>query len=253
MPAYKDKTTGSWNVQFYYKDWTGKNKKKYIRGFGTKKEAQEYENSYKSQKAPCINMLFGDFWVVYTNDVKPKLKYNTWMTKQHIVETKILPYFKDRSISEITPRDIVQWQNEMRGLKTPSGKEFAGTYLKTLQSELSCIFNHAVNFYELGSNPARKAGSLGCGQADEMLFWTKEEYLQFVPTVADKPYSYYAFELYNISLSGTTTREVEYGDRIYLSISGTYDDNVLAFAGGISKVMEHPTSITIKRQTTAKQ
>lgn len=59
--------------------------------------------------------------------------------------------------------------------------------------------------------------------------------------------------LYNISLSGTTTREVEYGDRIYLSISGTYDDNVLAFAGGISKVMEHPTSITIKRQTTAKQ
>lgn len=59
--------------------------------------------------------------------------------------------------------------------------------------------------------------------------------------------------LYNISLSGTTTSEVDYGERIYLKITGTYDDNILAFAGGISKVAHHPTTITIHRQTTAKQ
>ena len=74
-------------------------------------------------------------------------------------------------------------------------KRDSGTYLKTVQAELSCIFNHAVNFYELACNPARKAGPLGCGQADEMLFGTKDEYLQFIPNIADKPYSYYAFEL----------------------------------------------------------
>lgn len=62
-----------------------------------------------------------------------------------------------------------------------------------------------------------------------------------------------SYGLYNISLSGTTTREVEYGDRIYLKISGTYNDNILAFAGGISKVADHPSAITINRQTTAKQ
>ena len=59
--------------------------------------------------------------------------------------------------------------------------------------------------------------------------------------------------LYNISLSGTTTSEVGYGDRVYLKISGTYDNNILAFAGGISKVTTSPTTITIHRQTTAKQ
>jgi len=59
--------------------------------------------------------------------------------------------------------------------------------------------------------------------------------------------------LSNISLTGTTMREVNYGDRIYLKVTGTYDDNVLAFAGGISKVASHPTTITINRQTTAKQ
>ena len=61
------------------------------------------------------------------------------------------------------------------------------------------------------------------------------------------------YGLYNISFSGSTTSEVNYGDRIYLCISGTYDDNVLAFAGVISKYTTHPSSITIRRQTTAKQ
>lgn len=61
------------------------------------------------------------------------------------------------------------------------------------------------------------------------------------------------YGLYNISLSGTTTSEVSYGDRIYLKISGTYNDNILAYAGGISRVADHPSSITINRQTTAKQ
>ena len=61
------------------------------------------------------------------------------------------------------------------------------------------------------------------------------------------------YGLYNISLSGSTMSEVDYGDRIYLNISGTYDDNILAFAEGISKVASHPVSITIERQSTAKQ
>lgn len=62
-----------------------------------------------------------------------------------------------------------------------------------------------------------------------------------------------SYGLYNISLSGTTMREVNCGDRIYLKISGTYNENVLAFAGGISRVSNHPVTITINRQTTAKQ
>jgi len=62
-----------------------------------------------------------------------------------------------------------------------------------------------------------------------------------------------SYGMYDISLAGTTMSEVEYGDRIYLCISGKYNDNILAFAGGISKVTEHTSTITINRQTTAKQ
>lgn len=62
-----------------------------------------------------------------------------------------------------------------------------------------------------------------------------------------------SYGLYNISFSGTTTSEVDYGSRIYLNISGIYDDNILSFAGAISKYTTHPSHITINRQTTAKQ
>ena len=60
---------------------------------------------------------------------------------------------------------------------------------------MSALFNHAVRFYELKSNPVVKAGPLGKGKAEEMLFWTKEEYLKFIEAVKDKPYSYHAFQI----------------------------------------------------------
>lgn len=85
-----------------------------------------------------------------------------------------------------------------------------------------------------------------------MMIMETEGYLKPADQVALKA-ELESYGLYNISFSGTTTSEVNYGDRIYLCISGTYDDNVLAFAGAISKYTTHPSSITIRRQTTAKQ
>jgi integrase len=72
---------------------------------------------------------------------------------------------------------------------------FSATYLKTIHNQISAIFNHAVRFYELGSNPAAKAGSVGKKEATEMLFWTKEEYLKFADSMMNKPLSFYAFEV----------------------------------------------------------
>lgn len=96
---------------------------------------------------------------------------------------------------DIRAKDIIQWQNEQISYRDEKGKPYAPTYLKTLQSELSTLFNHAVRFYELKSNPVVKAGPLGKGKAEEMLFWTKEEYLKFIEAVKDKPYSYQAFQI----------------------------------------------------------
>ena len=50
MPAYKDKLTGKWYVNFYAKDKRGNNKKYKKTGFSTKKEALEYEYEFKKIK-----------------------------------------------------------------------------------------------------------------------------------------------------------------------------------------------------------
>ena len=195
MAAYKDEQRGTWYVSFHYYDWTGKNCRKVKRGFKTKREATEWERHFRMKEAADLDMTFEEFVQAYTRDMKPKLKHNTWLTKEHILRTKLLPYFKDKKMRDIRPKDIIQWQNEQISYRDEKGKPYAPTYLKTLQSELSALFNHAVRFYELKSNPVVKAGSLGKGKAEEMLFWTKEEYLKFIEAVKDKPYSYHAFQI----------------------------------------------------------
>lgn len=195
MPANKDKKTGKWNCTFYYTDWTGKKIKKMKRGFATKGEALDWERHFLLEKASSLDMTFGDFYKRYKEDVQPKVRENTWRSKEYVIEQKILPYFKDLVMREITPRDILTWQNEMRSLSTSEGNSFSGTYLRTMQAQLSAIFNHAVKYYELPRNPAVLAGPLGQHHADEMLFWTKDEYMTFIPAMANKTYSYMAFEL----------------------------------------------------------
>ena len=118
----------------------GKRCRKLKRGFLTKKEAQNWENHFKLQKANSLDMTFDDFFGIYEADVKPKIRYNTWCTKDHIIKTKILPYFKDLSMRDITPRDIIKRQNIMRESINNKGKEYTGTYLKTVQAQLSSIF-----------------------------------------------------------------------------------------------------------------
>ena len=68
---------------------------------------------------------------------------------------------------DIRAKDIIQWQNEQISYRDEKGKPYAPTYLKTLQSELSALFNHAVWFYELNSNPVIKAEPLGKGKAEQ--------------------------------------------------------------------------------------
>ena len=65
-------------------------------------------------------------------------------------------------------------------------KPYSSSYLKTLYNQFSAIFNYAVRFYDLRSNPAAKAGNMGSEERKEMLFWTKEEYQKFSKVMMDR-------------------------------------------------------------------
>ena len=50
------------------------------------------------------------------------------------------------------------------------------------------ILNHAVKFYELPTNPCHKVGSIRKKHADEMLFWTSDEFNKFISTFTNPLY-----------------------------------------------------------------
>ena len=195
MSVFKNEDNGSWYTMVRYTNWKGERKQKCKRGFATRKEAMDWEREFLQQQSADMDMTFSAFVELYSRDMKTRLRQNTWLTKENIIQKKLMPYFGNKPMSEIGAKDIIQWQNEMMNLRGKDGKPFSATYLKTMHNQVSAIFNHAVKFYDLKSNPAAKAGSVGKKEAKDMLFWTKDEYLKFADAMMDKPLSFYAFEM----------------------------------------------------------
>lgn len=195
MPVFRNESNGTWYVMARYVDWQGNHKQKCKRGFKTKREALEWERVFHLQQSADMDMSFENFVDIYKNDIRSRIKETTWLTKVNIIDKKILPYFGKRKISEIQTKEVIAWQNDLLQQKDKTGKPYSECYLKTIHNQLSAIFNHAVRFYALRTNPAAKAGNMGSEKRKEMLFWTKEEYLRFADVMMDKPVSYYAFEM----------------------------------------------------------
>ena len=187
MPATRDGKT--WRSQFYYEDWQGVRHKKNKRGFKTKAEAEEWERNFRQQQRKDLDINFENFVEIYFADVENRLRESTIRNKRYVFDLKVTPYFKKKKMCEIKTSDIRAWQNEL--IK----QGYAPTYLKSINNQLAALFNYAVRYYDLKDNPCRKAGSIGKSKADDMEFWTKQEFKQFLPSMDKKPEARMAFML----------------------------------------------------------
>ena len=187
MPATRDGKT--WRSQFYYEDWQGVRHKKNKRGFKTKVEAEEWERNFRQQQRKDLDINFENFVEIYFADVENRLRESTIKNKRYVFDLKVTPYFKKKKMCEIKTSDIRAWQNEL--IK----QGYAPTYLKSINNQLAALFNYAVRYYDLKDNPCRKAGSIGKSKADDMEFWTKQEFKQFLPSMDKKPEARMAFML----------------------------------------------------------
>ena len=194
MPVYKDKK-GKWYVSKRYIDWKGEQERHVKRGFSTQREAKAYEAKFVSSLNANPTINFDEFVEIYYADRKAHLKENTFITKKNIVEKNIRPYFKNYRLNEITPAVVVHWQTVIMNKDIGDGKKYANAMLKTIHAQLSAIFNHAMKYYGLTTNPACAAGSMGKAEKKEMKFWTLDEYRAFSKEIMDKPISYHAFEM----------------------------------------------------------
>lgn len=207
MSAYKDKTQGTWYVSFRYIDWTGKKTQKLKRGFKTKKEALNYEKEFIRKTAADMKMEMNSFIQVYFEDKKNELKENSIRNKQHMMNKHIVPYFGTRKMNEITPAEIIQWQNAIQE------KGYSKTYERMIQNQLNALFNHAQKIYNLKENPCKKVKKMGKSDANKLEFWTKAEYDRFIAGIEPGSEDYLIFEI----LFWTGIREGDDDDKIRLN------------------------------------
>lgn len=191
MPAYKDEKTGKWFAKFYYTNWQGIKKQKWKRGFATKKEALGFERDFLEKQSANPDMTFQNLYEIYMEDMAARLKQSTLLTKKAVLQTHILPFFGSKPINEIKASDVRRWQAKLMS----SPNNYSQTYLKKINTELNSIINYAKRFYDLNTNPCGKAGTIGKTKAEEMDYWTYDEYIAFREGVKDKSLSYICFEV----------------------------------------------------------
>ena len=191
MPAYKDEKTGKWFAKFYYTNWQGIKKQKWKRGFATKKEALGFERDFLEKQSANPDMTFQNLYEIYMEDMAARLKQSTLLTKKAVLQTHILPFFGSKPINEIKASDVRRWQAKLMS----SPNNYSQTYLKKINTELNSIINYAKRFYDLNTNPCGKAGTIGKAKAEEMDYWTYDEYIAFRDGVKDKSLSYICFEV----------------------------------------------------------
>lgn len=190
MPVYKNETKNTYYTSFYYTDWTGIKKKKKKEGFKTKREAKEFERNFLETAQANPNMTFRALYELYMEDCKTRVKPTTYAGKVFMINSKILPYFKDMPIDEIEPSTVRKWQNKLISHEN----NYSQTYLKTVHNQLTAMFNFATKYYKLPTNPARTCGAMGKKNADSMQFWTVDEFKHFIVCV-DNPMYYVIYNM----------------------------------------------------------
>ena len=83
-----------------------------------------------------------DFIEIYFRDKNGELKDRTKKNKRYMIENRIVPYFGDCKMNEITASDIIQWQNEMLQMN------FSDSYLRMLQNQMTAkrLFKSPMKF-----------------------------------------------------------------------------------------------------------
>lgn len=191
MAAFRDqnKKKNAWYASFYYTDWTGKRKKKFKRGFATKREALEFEQEFLKVSTTSMDMTLEQFSEVYFNNKAQELKERTLRNKQYMIKAHIIPYFGRKKMNEITPADLIAWQNEMMK------KGYSDCYLRMIQNQLTALFTHAQRVYNLANNPCKRVRRIGKSDAKRLDFWTEEEYRKFISAIAPENKYHVMFEI----------------------------------------------------------
>ena len=182
MPAYYDEPRKTWYCKFYYKDYTGQRKQKCKRGFQRKADALQFERDFLLRLSGSADISFKTLRESYIEYKSSRVKASTLKNLKYCLDGQIGPFFDDKSIRDITPADVLQWQNN---LINSDRKE---TTINKINSRLSDVFNYCVKYYGLPKNPCLETIGTQKRASESIDFWTLEEYKSFIAYAAAVEY-----------------------------------------------------------------
>ena len=188
----------------YISPKTGEKCRTCKRGFNLEREAKAWTKGelpdiitqLESKKIPSEKMTMAELIKEYLEDASldENIQATTLEIKKSSINNHILSHFKDLVVHELKARDIKDWQREFKKKKKKDGTPYSATYLRTVENQLSAIFNYAVKYYDLDKNPI--AERIGSKDAPDAKIWELDEYRRFQKEIEDKPEYYYAFEIF---------------------------------------------------------
>ncbi len=173
--------------KFYYVNWQGQKKQKLKRGFKLQRDAKDWERKFLEQFSKNPDITFEALYQKYKAYITPRIRESSSSVRFGMLDKHVLPFFKDRIISDIGPSDIAAWQTEL--LK----KNLSDSYAHMINVYLKAIFSYAVEYMGLPKNPCTK--SIGSLKSQKINFWTPEEYKQFSEACKDNLEYFTLFEL----------------------------------------------------------
>ncbi|MSV24845.1 site-specific integrase [Selenomonas sp. WCA-380-WT-3B 3/] len=174
--SYEKDGSTLYYVTFYCKQWDGTNKKIKKMGFTRQADAARYEQDYRDRLAGSPAMTFAALCDRFLDDYRHHVRESTYLTTRNLLVTYLFPAFGDKTLTELTPVMIREWQNRFI-----SSRHYQPTTLSKIHASLVITLNYACKYFGLAKNPATIAGGMGSQRpAHDMQYWTREQFARFI-------------------------------------------------------------------------
>lgn len=194
MASYEqNKNSKLWSVRFR-EDTPDGVKNKRLSGFKTKKEAQTGYIKYVNEKpkiaasVPSEELLFADLIRRYLEHTKARIKASSYYDIESKISKHIMPYFDNKLVSEVTPLDILNWQQTV--------DHYSYKYKSGLRTFLSSIYKFGERYYDIKNIIPKVEPFRNLEKKKKMLFWTSDEFKTFIEHVSDFEFNVFFRTLY---------------------------------------------------------
>ena len=185
MSVYKDEESGKYYFIVRVKKRNGKTKQVKRRGFKSAKEARlaeaqflvDWENDELNEES----ITFEEVAEEYLKWYKKRRKESSYLKVSGIVNTHLIPRFKNKKLEDIRNRDVTKFQDDLID-------KYSVNHIKRIHTTLSAIFNFAIKQEYAKVNPASVVGNVELEEERTIQYWTLEEFKKFIAVVDDDLY-----------------------------------------------------------------